>query len=118
MKFNRIIASSFLAATVLMSCSSDDDSSTPDVPEVSQAVAEANLLLDSIDADGGTPFDVENPTVYPEAANVFIPSVLGVDYRLNGNQDTGTGTSNQPSVTLPMFKGIQGDGTEAYYIIT
>ena len=121
MKFRQLIASSFVVAAILTSCSDDDDSPSVVDPgvenpvEVSAAVAEANLLLASIEADGGIPFDVDSPaTDYPEEANVFIPSVLGVDYRLGGN---GT-TSNQPSVTLPMFQGIQGDGTDAYYIIT
>ncbi len=128
MKFNRIIASSFLAATVLMSCSSDDDSGNgeqnfeniltdPSVVNSALALEEADNLLTSIEEDQGTPFDFENPTVYPPEANVFIPSVLGVDYRLDGN---GT-TSNQPSVTLPMFQGwevVDGAPREAYYIIT
>ena len=114
MKFNRIIASSFLAATVLMSCSSDDDSSTPDV-EGGELNAEVQLLLSSIEADGGTPFDFQNPVLtFTEDQNVFIPSVLGIDYRIEGN---GT-TSGQPSVTLPMFRGVQGDGDAAYYVIT
>jgi len=130
MKFRQLIASSFVVAAILTSCSDDDDSPSVVDPgvenpvdgeggevevEVSAAVAEANLLLASIEADGGIPFDVDSPaTDYPEEANVFIPSVLGVDYRLDGN---GT-TSDQPSVTLPMFQGIQGDGDDAYYIIS
>ena len=127
MKLRQIIASSFIAAAVLASCSSDDDApnvdpfanilTDPSVVNTVAALEEADSLLTSIEEDGGIPFDFENPTVYPPEANVFIPSVLGVDYRLGGN---GT-TSNQPSVTLPMFQGwevVDGAPREAYYVIT
>jgi len=117
MKFRQIIASSFIVAAVFTSCSDDDDSSTPAGPDV-ELNAEVQLLLNSIEADGGTPFNFQDPALdFTPEQNVFVPSVLGIDYRITGNQTT----SAQPTVTLPMFQGWETAPTglrEAYYVIT
>jgi len=115
-----------LAASMLfVNCSDDDDTPVIDTPEVpvveveeSAAVAEANLLLQSIAADGGTPYNADNPALTFDAdENVFIPSVLGLDYRVDR-----TVVPAGPTVRLPMFSGWETlpDGTNriCYYVIT
>ncbi len=117
---NLLFTGALVAGILFASCSSDDDnSSSPQVPtETPIAVQEANLLLASIAADGGTPYNAENPALTFEAdENVFIPSVLGLDYRLDRNV-----APEGPTVRLPLFKGWEtlADGTrrEAHYVIT
>jgi len=77
----------------------------------------ADLLLTSIATDGGTPFDADNPAVdYPEEANVFFASVLGVDYTVDRNV-----APEGPTVRLPLFQGwemVDGTPRELYYVIT
>ena len=136
MNFSKIIASSFIAATILTSCDFDEstdaaltsdnissslaevDLSRPSSLNIAAARLEAEALLASIAEDGGAPYDQANPAVrYTDAQRVFVPSSLGIDYRIEGSE-----TSTTPSVKLPMFKGYEtlDDGTrrEAYYIIT
>ena len=136
MNFSKIIASSFIAATILTSCDSEEisngvlegensnastatvDLSVPSSLEISMARTEAQTLLNSIATDGGEPYNQQNPAVrYTDAQRVFVPSALGIDYRLRGSE-----TSTTPSVKMPMFKGYEtlNDGSirDAYYIIT
>ena len=134
MNFSKIIASSFIAATILTSCDFDEasdivdssngsetiqiDLTRPSSLNIAAARLEAESLLASIAEDGGVPYDEENPAIrFTDAQRVFVPSALGIDYRLEGSE-----TSTTPSVKLPMFKGFEtlNDGTrrEAFYIIT
>ena len=78
----------------------------------------ASLLLTSIQVDGGIPYDAENPALtFQEDENVFIPSVLGLDYRLDRSI-----VPAGPTVRLPMFQGWEtlpdGNRREAHYVIT
>jgi len=78
----------------------------------------ADLLLASITADGGIPYDVENPVLtFTAAQNVFLPSVLGIDYRIDR-----TVVPAGPTARFPMFQGWEtlpnGDTREGYYVIT
>ena len=113
MKNLKSIFLSLLAATAFVACSDDDIVIDDPIPSIS----EAQLLLESIRRDGGVPFDVDNPaTVYPAAANVFIPSVLGVDYRVDRNV-----VEAGPTARFPMFQGWEttpNGPREGYYIIT
>jgi len=134
MNFSKIIASTFIAAVIFISCDSDKNSedvisaeninnlsdvdlSRPSSLNLIEARLEAALLLASIEADGGVPYDQANPAVrYTDAQRVFVPSALGIDYRLEGSA-----TSTTPSVKLPMFKGVEtslSGQRDAYYIIT
>lgn len=77
----------------------------------------ADLLLASIEADGGLPYDAENPALtFTEAENVFLPSVLGLDYRTDRSE-----VPAGPTARFPMFQGWEttSDGPrEAHYVIT
>lgn len=77
----------------------------------------ADLLLTSITTDGGVPYDAENPVLsFTSAQNVFIPSVLGIDYRTNRDV-----VPAGPTARFPMFQGwevVNGTPREAYYVIT
>jgi len=111
----------------LVACSSDDDNDElsnggvsadgqPPVtsnPVDSSMVAEARALMDALEAMGGTPYDPANATAYPAAANIFIPSVTGVD--LNLVSDT---NPSGPTARIPMFEGRDPAGNPVDYIIT
>lgn len=88
-----------------------------DGEDAQMMVDAANLLLTSIATDGGVPFNADNPvTVYPEEANVFLPSVLGVDYTVD-REIAPAG----PTARFPMFQGweiVNGAPRELYYVIT
>ena len=77
----------------------------------------ADLLLSSIKADGGIPYDSENPALtFTAEENVFIPSVLGLDYRIDRAV-----VPAGPTARFPMFQGYEttADGLrEAHYVIT
>jgi len=91
-----------------------DDQPTVDQPTVdSPAVAEARALLDGLAADGGTPFDVNNPVEYPENFNVFIPSITGVDLNLLSDENP-----SGPTGRFPMFRGLDPSGNSVDYVIT
>jgi len=106
-------------AIVFASCSSDDDavteqSNTP--PD--ETPNAASLLLNSIQADGGIPYDAENPALtFTDDQNVFLPSVLGIDFRTDR-----TIVPEGSTARFPMFQGWEtlpsGDRREGYYIIT
>ena len=102
-----------LLITTFFGCSDDDEN--PPTPEIPTA---ASLLLNSISEDGGTPFDVDNPALsFTDDQNVFLPSVLGIDYRIDR-----TVVPAGPTVRLPLFQGWEtlptGGVREGYYIIT
>ena len=135
MEFKKNIVMGVMATAALISCDFDDvtsvtegneqdldsvefvDLTRPSSLNIDMARAETSALLLSIKEDGGIPFDYENPLVnYTDAQRVFVPSSLGIDYRLEGGKET-----SGPSVRLPMFKGWEeiGSGTrEAFYVIT
>ncbi len=120
------------ALSFLFSCNPDNNNGGPVDPNnpndfnFEMAKSEIFRLLKSIKEDGGEPFNYLNPAVnYTEAQNVFIPSALGIDYRLRPESPVG------PTVRLPMFKGyetldgssnskLSGDAETrtCYYVIT
>lgn len=77
----------------------------------------ADILLASIAADGGVPYDAANPVLsFTTEQNVFIPSVLGIDYRTDR-----IAVPAGPTARFPMFQGweiVNGSPREAYYVIT
>lgn len=83
--------------------------SIPDTDEV----LEARALLDALEADGGTAFDVNNALEYPAEFNIFIPSVTGVDLNL-GSEENPSG----PTARIPMFRGLDPQGNSVDYVIT
>ena len=107
----------------ILSCGDDDNNAnnvdpddTPD--EVSDAQNAANLLLNSIAADGGIPYDADNPALtFTAEQNVFLPSVLGIDYRLDRDV-----VPAGPTARFPLFQGWEtlpnGEMRVGYYIIT
>lgn len=105
-------------ALFLGSCNSDDNNTTPEGENPgSDAPTAASLLLNSIAADGGTPYDADNPVLsFTDAQNVFLPSILGIDFRVDRNV-----VPAGPTARFPMFQGWEttSDGPrEAHYVIT
>lgn len=82
-----------------------------------EMVNAAELLLNSIAADGGVPYNADNPALsFSADENVFIPSVLGLDFRIDRNI-----VPAGPTVRLPMFQGWEttpNGPREAHYVIT
>ena len=120
MKNIKYAAMSLLAAAMIASCSSDDNSGSTSDDDAGVAVPDVNaadILLASIAADGGVPFSSATAVDYPTEANVFLPSALGVDYRLDRDV-----VPAGPTVRLPLFQGWEtlSDGSvrEGYYVIT
>lgn len=121
MKNLKILALSALAGMALLSCDLDDDQTiigeNPDVVE-GQIPDAASLLLSSITADGGIPYDANNPALtFTTAQNVFLPSVLGIDFRIDREV-----VPQGPTARFPMFQGWEtlpnGERREGYYVIT
>ena len=125
------ISLGILAISLFASCDFDDlpdinkkrpqrpvDLNNPSSLNPKAAQLETFYLLSSIKKDGGVPFNQKKPAVnYTASQRVFIPSSLGIDFRLTGNP----GTSVGPTVKLPMFKGFETtpDGPrDGYYVIT
>ncbi len=106
-----------LALTLFQSCGDDElPTTTIDTPAAAPSAAE--LLLNSIRVDGGIPFDVDNPALtFTDSQNVFLPSVLGIDFRIDRSV-----VPAGPTVRLPMFQGWESlpDGSvrEGFYVIT
>jgi len=103
-----------LLITTIMSCNNDDTDNIPTTGPPSPAT----LLLNSIEADGGISYDANNPVLsFTEAQNVFLPSVLGIDFRVDRAV-----VPAGPTVRLPLFQGWEtlpnGTTREGYYIIT
>ena len=82
-------------------------------PADTAAVREAIALLDGLEADGGTPYDLETALVYPDEFEIFIPSVTGVDLRLVSDENP-----SGPTARIPMFRGLDPAGNSVDYIIT
>jgi len=112
--FKLLILGLLSITTFMVSCGDDDDVlTTPTVPPTA-----AELLLNSIEADGGTPFDVNNPALtFTDDQNVFLPSILGIDFRVDRNV-----VPAGPTARFPMFQGWEtlpsGEVRESYYVIT
>lgn len=103
-----------LATFSLISCNNNDDN-TDTVTETPTA---AELLLNSIREDGGTPYNAASPALtFSAAQNVFLPSILGIDFRIDRNV-----VPQGPTARFPMFRGWEtlpnGSQREAYYVIT
>ena len=116
MKKLSLLMIGLLALTLFQSCGDDAVPTTIDPPAAAPSAAE--LLLSSIETDGGIPFDADNPVLsFTDAQNVFLPSVLGIDYRIDRSV-----VPAGPTVRLPMFQGWESlpDGSvrEGYYVIT
>jgi hypothetical protein len=105
---------SVLLITAFIACG-DDDNTTPNPPAELTA---AGILLNSIAEDGGIPYDADNPVLsFTDDQNVFVPSVLGIDFRIDRNV-----VPAGPTVRLPLFQGWEtlpdGSVREGYYVIT
>lgn len=125
------LAAACILAIGLAACSSDDDDDNPianDDPviqdpadpadpaggdQVSAAMTEATALMDGLAAIGGTPFDADTAIDFPDAYNVFIPSVTGFDLTLISDENP-----SGPTARLPMFQGLGPNGEPVDYIIT
>ncbi|WP_234974694.1 hypothetical protein [Tenacibaculum agarivorans] len=117
-----------LSAALITACSTEDtlpENTTNDTEIASRgfknqtfkALKEAFWLLKSIKADGGIPFNAKRPALsFTTAQNVFLPSVLGIDYRIDRSV-----VPAGPTVRLPMFQGWETTPNglrKCYYIIT
>jgi hypothetical protein len=112
-KINLILVG--LMVMFMMSCN-DDDSANP--TENTETPTASELLLRSIEADGGTPFDADNPALsFTNAQNVFLPSILGIDFRVDRDV-----VPAGPTARFPMYQGWEttpnGEVRESYYVIT
>lgn len=104
-----------ILALMIVSCSDDEETTNPPQGETPTA---AELLLGSIEADGGVPFDVDNPVLsFTNDQNVFLPSILGIDFRIDRNE-----VPAGPTARFPLFQGWEtlpnGEIREGYYVIT
>jgi len=125
MKNIKTILFSLFAATLFIACSNDDTVLTEDQPSADakssqsfRALKEAKILLSSIKRDGGTPFNVFKPALsFTAAQNVFLPSVLGIDFRIDRSV-----VPAGPTARFPMFQGWEtlpnGSRRKGYYVIT
>ncbi len=121
MKNRHIILSAMLACGAFLVSCGDDDNNDPvgQVEETANVtpIQEANFLLESIRQDGGTPYDANNPALtFTDAQNVFLPSVLGIDFRIDRAV-----VPAGPTARFPMFQGWEttSDGPRrCYYVIT
>jgi len=121
-KFNYVMI--IALSIILGSCDLTDDfagdggDDNDDSPVALSPSEQANLLLSSIEADGGTPYNADNPALtFTAAQNVFLPSILGIDYRTDRNV-----VPAGPTARFPMFQGWEtlpnGTRREGYYVIT
>ena len=83
-----------------------------------RALIEAKVLLASIAKDGGTPYNVFRPALrFTADQNVFIPSMLGLDFRIDRDV-----VPEGPTGRFPMFQGVEtlpdGSTRKGYYVIT
>ncbi|SHJ61167.1 hypothetical protein [Aquimarina spongiae] len=113
MKNLKTVFLSLLVTFLAASCSDDDAVIPPPNPDPS----EASLLLESIREDGGIPYDADNPALtFTDAQNVFLPSVLGIDFRVDRSV-----VPAGPTARFPMFRGWEttpNGPRELYYVIT
>lgn len=114
-----ILSLCLLASFLIISCDNDDDNNIIIEEEQGAETPDAGaLLLASIAADGGTPYDANNPALtFTAAQNVFLPSILGIDFRIDRNV-----VPEGPTARFPMFQGWEtlpnGERREGYYVIT
>ncbi len=124
MKKIRIMLLSLLATFLFVACSNDDATIVEEQPVADakfgksfKALKEAKLLLRSIWRDGGVPYNAKHPALrFASEQNVFLPSVLGIDYRIDRSV-----VPAGPTARFPMFKGWETtpDGLrKCYYVIT
>lgn len=124
MKTIKLLALTAITAITIYSCSSDDDQNNNIITETETegeeeaAASAASLLLTSIEVDGGVPYNAASPALsFTAAQNVFLPSVLGIDFRVDRDV-----VPAGPTARFPMFQGWEtlpnGDRREGYYIIT
>ncbi|WP_299182948.1 hypothetical protein [uncultured Aquimarina sp.] len=138
MKNFKTILLSIFTISLFMACSTDDTVVTEEQLTTSEtaedalekeaqskglfqslrALKEAKVLLSSIHRDGGVPFNVFNPALrFTESQNVFLPSVLGIDYRIDRSV-----VPAGPTARFPMFQGWEtlpdGNLRKGYYVIT
>lgn len=116
MKMKNVKNSWLLLVVLALGTVSCDDNDNEIVEKV--APSAATLLLNSIERDGGTPFNVNNPALtFTAAQNVFLPSILGIDFRIDRNV-----VPAGPTARFPMFQGWEtltdGSRREGYYVIT
>lgn len=119
----RTLFLSLFAASMFVACN-NDDAVLEEQPVADfqfrtsfKALKEAKLLLRSIWRDGGTPYNVRRPALrFTSDQNVFLPSVLGIDYRIDRSV-----VPAGPTARFPMFKGWETTANgkrECYYVIT
>ncbi|KAA1243892.1 hypothetical protein [Aquimarina sp. RZ0] len=113
MKNLRAIFLSIMTVSLFIACG-DDDTTIIDPPTTP---SEASLLLESIRQDGGIPFDADNPALsFTAEQNVFLPSVLGIDFRIDRSV-----VPAGPTARFPMFQGWEtttNGPRRCYYVIT
>ncbi|WP_282080985.1 hypothetical protein [Aquimarina algiphila] len=113
MKKLRLIFLSIITASIFTACSDDDAVIVVEPPVVS----ESSLLLESIRQDGGIPFNADNPALtFTAEQNVFLPSILGIDFRTDRSV-----VPAGPTARFPMFQGWETTPSgprECYYVIT
>ena len=122
---NLLLIGSLAASMLFVNCSDDDaaqqivDNSNP-TEDVQEAVVltEANLLLNSLpEAVRYNPANPALTAAEAAEANLFIPSVLGLDHRTSRSE-----APEGPTVRFPLFQGWEtpegGEPRESYYIIT
>jgi len=124
-KIHSLLLLALLSTALVISCSDDDDNDITteqgsDDPndDGSANLSVSDLLLNSIAEDGGIPFDADNPALtFTDAENVFLPSILGIDFRIDRDV-----VPAGPTARFPMFQGWEtlpnGEQREGYYIIT
>lgn len=125
-------------ALLLIGCNNDDNAVTENEIEIVESgedaleleakskgliqslrsLFEAKILLKSIRKDGGTPYNFFRPALkFTSAQNVFIPSILGIDYRIDRSV-----VPEGPTARFPLFQGIEtlpdGSTRKGYYVIT
>ncbi|UZO81524.1 hypothetical protein NBT05_03385 [Aquimarina sp. ERC-38] len=130
--------SSILVALLLVGCSNEEElvpeneieiaETTEDALEAEaksrgffqslRALKEAKILLNSIREDGGVPYNFFRPALkFTAAQNVFLPSVLGIDFRIDRSV-----VPEGPTARFPMFRGVEtlpdGRRRRGYYVIT
>lgn len=125
MKKIRITLLSLFVASLFTACNNDDTTFVEAEPKAAdaqfgqsfKALKEAKLLLRSIWRDGGTPYNAERPALrFTPEQNVFLPSVLGIDFRIDRSV-----VPAGPTARFPMFKGWETTSNgkrECYYVIT
>lgn len=119
MKNLKLLIVSAFVAFAFYSCNTDDDQTITIEPEQESETPNVSaLLLASIEADGGTPFNADNPALtFTADQNVFLPSILGIDFRVDRDI-----VPAGPTARFPMFQGWEtlpnGERREGYYVIT